>query len=81
MYLEQHFGDVIISLYFPFPWTLRSPDLTSMDFRFWEYIKSRIYMCNLQTLSNLKDYMKRDIANIAHVMLRSTLLSTVFLIQ
>lgn len=79
--LEQHFGDRVISRHFPFPWPPRSPDLTPMDFWFWGYLKSRVYMCNPQNLSDLKDSIKREIANIPHAMLRSALLSTVSRMQ
>ncbi|GFV34312.1 uncharacterized protein TNCV_4023271 [Trichonephila clavipes] len=59
--LDQHFGDHIISRYYPFPWPARSPDLTTMDFWFWGYLKSTVYLCNPQTLSDLKDSIRREI--------------------
>ena len=75
--LEQHFGDRIITRYFPFPWPPWSLDLSPMCFFIWGYIKSRVYMCNPQTLSDLKDPIKREIANILQTMLHSVLLSPV----
>lgn len=79
--LDQHFGDRIISRYYPFPWPARSPDLTPMDFWFWGYLKSRVYLCNPQTLSDLKDSIRREIGNIPRAMLRAATLSTVSRMQ
>ncbi|GFT14517.1 uncharacterized protein TNCV_4004611 [Trichonephila clavipes] len=79
--LDQHFGDRIISRYYPFPWPARSPDLTPMDFWFWGYLKSTVYLCNPQTLSDLKDSIRREIGNIPRVMLRAAILSTVSRMQ
>ena len=79
--LEQHFGDRIISRHFPFPWPLRSPDLTPKDFWFWGYNKSRVYTSNSQTLSKLKVSIKREIAIVSHTTLRLALLSTISRMQ
>ncbi|GFW45602.1 transposable element tc3 transposase [Trichonephila clavipes] len=79
--LDQHFGDRIISRYYPFPWPARSPDLTPMDFWFWGYLKSTVYLCNPQTLSDLKDSIRREIGNIPRAMLRAAILSTVSRMQ
>ena len=78
---EQHFGDRIISHHFSFPRPPQSPDLTHMDFWLWEFINFRVYICNPQTLSELKDSIKREIANIPHTMLRSALLPTISRMQ
>ena len=80
-FLEQHFSDCIILRNFIFPWSLQSPDLTPMHFWFWVHIKSKVNMCNLQTLSDLKVSIKGKIANIPHFILYSALLSAVFCIQ
>ncbi|GFU79267.1 uncharacterized protein TNCV_2137901 [Trichonephila clavipes] len=75
------FCDRIISRYYPFPWPARSPDLTPMDFWFWGYLKSTVYLCNPQTLSDLKDSIRREIGNIPRAMLRAAILSTVSRMQ
>ncbi|GFV18026.1 uncharacterized protein TNCV_168301 [Trichonephila clavipes] len=79
--LDQHFGDRIISRYYPFPSPARSPDLTPMDFWFWGYLKSTVYLCTPQTLSDLKDSIRREIGNIPRAMLRAAILSTVSRMQ
>ena len=56
-------------------WPTGTPHLTPMDFSFWVHI--RVYMWNVQILSNLKDSIKRETANIPHAMLNSVSLSTV----
>ncbi|GFV75722.1 uncharacterized protein TNCV_1756501 [Trichonephila clavipes] len=79
--LDQHFDYRIISRYYPFPWPARSPDLTAMDFWFWGYLKSTVYLCNPQTLSDLKDSIRREIGNIPRAMLGAAILSTVSRMQ
>ena len=79
--LEQHFGDCIILRHFPFRWPSRSSDLTPIDFSVWGYMKSKIYICSPQTLSELKDSIKCEIANILHTILRLALLSTISRMQ
>ena len=78
---EQLCDDRITSHYLLFSWSLRFPDLTPIDFWFWGHSKSRVYMCNLQTLSDLKDSIKYEIANIPYAMLCSSVLSTVSRMQ
>ncbi|KFM68220.1 hypothetical protein X975_07877, partial [Stegodyphus mimosarum] len=51
--LEQRFDDRIISHHYLFLLPLRYPDLMPIDFWFWGYLKSRVYLCNPQTLSDL----------------------------
>ena len=48
----------------------------------WSYaygflVLGRVYICNPQTLSKLKDSIKREMVNIPHTMLRSALLSII----
>ena len=49
--------------------------------KFWGYIKSRVYICNPQTFSEIKDSINREIANIPHTMLLSALLSSISCMQ
>ncbi|GFT96212.1 hypothetical protein TNCV_3906621 [Trichonephila clavipes] len=51
---DQHFGDRIISRYYPFPWPKRSPDLTPMAFWFWGYLKSTVYLVQPSNIVGLK---------------------------
>ena len=80
-FLEQHFGDRIISRHFHFPWPPRSPDHVPMDFWFCGYMKFRVYICNAQTLPELKDSIKPEIANIPDTIVCSSLLFTISRMQ
>jgi hypothetical protein len=79
--LKKHFGDRIISRHFDFSWPPRSPDLTPADFWLWGYLKSKVYMENPKTLSDLKTAITREILNIPSTMLHSAVMSTVCLMQ
>ena len=74
--LQQHFGNHIIIRHFLFPWLLWSPYLTPRNFWFWGYIKSSV-TCAVPKVTDLKDSIKHEIANILHSILHKVLLSTI----
>jgi hypothetical protein len=46
-------------------WPPRSPDLTSLDFFLWGYLKDRVYVSNPQNLEELKLNINNEICNIS----------------
>jgi hypothetical protein len=54
-------GDRIISCGI---WPARSPDLTPCDFFLWGCLKDKVYKSNLRTEEQLKENIRREIANI-----------------
>ena len=73
--LSQKFGDRAISRHFPFPsW---SPDHTPMDFRFWGYVKSKVYQFHSQTVSDLRDVIRTAFQEIPIAMVHAAMLSTI----
>lgn len=62
--LKGKFGERVISRNGPVEWPPRSCDLTPLDFFLWGYIKSLVYANKPATLDELKDNIKREIANV-----------------
>jgi len=54
--LISRFGDV--------EWPARSPDLSSLDFYFWGYLKERVYRDNPKTIAKLKEAITTEIRSI-----------------
>lgn len=54
-------------------WPPRSCDLTPLDFFLFGYLKSRVYANNPQTLQQLKDNIRRAIAEISPDMCRKVI--------
>ena len=52
-HLISRFGDV--------PWPPRSPDLSTCDFLFCGYLKSRVYTHKPRTLNDLKEAVRQEI--------------------
>ena len=46
------------------PWPPRSPDLSSCDFFFWEYLKGRVYTHKPRNLNELKDANRHEVLTI-----------------
>ena len=57
--LKDFFGDRIISKDL---WPPRSPDLTSLDFFLWGYLKDRVYKNTPTTLNQLKRNIEYEIS-------------------
>ena len=79
--LHQPFRDRIIERTFAVSWLPCSPELTPMDFRFWGYLKSKVYLKNSQNLSEFKDATKREFLQISLAMMRSLLFSKISRMQ
>ncbi|GFU33117.1 DUF4817 domain-containing protein [Trichonephila clavipes] len=72
-FLIQTFGeDRIVSRRCRYPWPPRSPDLTPADFWLWGYLKFRVYLSGLSSLSELKDAIHREVSSIHPDVLHST---------
>ena len=48
----------------------RSPDLNPCDFFLWGYLKSKVYSNRPQSIEELKDAIRQEIASIPHEMIR-----------
>ncbi|GFU14436.1 uncharacterized protein TNCV_328971 [Trichonephila clavipes] len=53
-FIEDTFGDRLISRFGPVNWPPRSCDLTPLDYFLWGYVKSLVYADKPQTLDHLK---------------------------
>lgn len=62
--LRPLFPGRIISKNGDFDWPPRSPDLTPPDFYLWGYLKSKVYAGKPETLAQLKDNIRNEIAAI-----------------
>ena len=51
-------------------WPARSPDLNPCDFFLWGYLKSKVYSNRPQSIEELKDAIRQEIASIPHEMIR-----------
>ena len=65
--LRERFPERLISIRGDLEWPI-SPDLTHCDF-LWEYLKARVYVNRPQSLDDLKDNIRQEIANIPGVIL------------
>ena len=52
-------------------WAPRSPDMTSLDFFLWGYIKNNVYKNNLKDLDDLKIKLIQEIRSIEKEMLKN----------
>ena len=50
-------------------WPARSPDLNPCDFFLWGYLKSKVYSNRPQSIEELKDAIRQEIASIPHEMI------------
>lgn len=57
------------------PWPPRSPDLTPMDYFFWGFIKSKVYVRNYRSIDDLKDAINSAFEEVSTDMLVSTLVN------
>ncbi|GFT23543.1 uncharacterized protein TNCV_3510481 [Trichonephila clavipes] len=71
--LKDTFGDRLISRFGPVNWSLRSCDLTPLDYFLWGYVKLLVYADMPQTLDHLEDNIRRVIADIRPQMLEKVI--------
>ena len=64
-WLQEHFGDRVISRKTSHPWPPHSPDLTPLDFFLWGYLKSKVYQGDPQNLTELKRAIKKEVRGIS----------------
>lgn len=62
--LQTRFEGKLLSRNGDVNWPPRSCDLTPLDFFLWDYIKSKAYVNNPQTIQELKDEIRRIIREI-----------------
>ena len=60
-WLEQKFGDNLISLKTSTAWPPHPPDLSRLDFFLWGYLKDRVYKPMPNDTEELKNAIKREI--------------------
>ena len=48
----------------PMEWSVRSPDVTPLDFFFWGYLKNKVYARHLYSLTELKIAIRSEIHTI-----------------
>ena len=53
----------VISRYFPYSWSLRSPDLNPCDFWLWRHLKYLVSRENPRNLPDLKDSISQHVRN------------------
>ncbi|GFX90935.1 transposable element Tc3 transposase [Trichonephila clavipes] len=72
-FIEDTFGDRLISRFGPVNWPPKSCDLTPLDYFLWGYVKSLVYADKPQTLDHLEDNIRRVIADIRPQMLEKVI--------
>ncbi|KAJ3665544.1 hypothetical protein Zmor_001035 [Zophobas morio] len=70
-YLQEFYGDRIISQNLNPEWPARSPDLTPLDYSIFGWMKDNIYKHRLHTLEELMDAIIHCCQNIDVVMLEN----------
>jgi len=56
----------------PKPWTLRSPDLSPLDFFLWVYIKNIVYAEKIRNIQHLQDRITSTIETVTRDMIQKT---------
>lgn len=80
-YLEERFGEHVISTHGPIRWPPRSPDLTPLDFFLWGHIKKIVYRTPPTTLNILENRIRAAFASITPDMLRNVVENNVFRVR
>ncbi len=75
--VQEFIQDRVISRYFHHSWPPRSPDLSPMDFWFWDYLKSTVYHHQPANLEDLYQSISNCIARITPDQLRSSVYHTI----
>jgi len=56
----------------PTPWPPRSPDITTLDFFLWEYVKDKVFSTPVPDITNLKARITDVFATITEARLENT---------
>lgn len=59
-FLEEHFGDHLITTNGPIRWPPRSPDLSILDFFLWGYLQNKIYTVQFERIEDLRGAVERE---------------------
>ena len=76
-FLNETFGDRVISRHFPRKWPARSPDLNPADYWLWGQLKHNIYSKQPKTLEDLRDLIEREVREIDVTVMKSAVLNLV----
>ncbi len=60
-WLNKNLNDRWIGRGGPISWAPRSPDLTTLDFYLWGYIKSNVYKTKVEDICQLKNRIEKEI--------------------
>lgn len=63
--IRKIFGNKLISKRGDINWPPRSPDLSTMDFFLWGYLKNKVYINNPQSIEQLKENICNEMQNIS----------------
>ena len=61
-YLSRELGNNWICKQRPIDWQEKSPDLTSLDFLLWGYVKDKVYSERIESLDHLKTRIRHAIS-------------------
>lgn len=70
-YLQEFYGNRVISLHLNPEWPPRSPDLTPLDFSIFGWLKDNVYKQRLQDLEELMNAITNCCANVSEMMLQN----------
>jgi hypothetical protein len=62
--LREIFPGHVVSLRGDIGWPLRSPDLTTLRFFLWGYLKAQVYQYRVQTLEGLQEVISQEVTAI-----------------
>jgi len=70
--LNERFPDAWIGRVGPIPWPPRSPDLSSLDFFLWGYIKNIVYAEKIRNIQHLQDRITSPTETVTRDMIQKT---------
>jgi len=71
-FLDVTFPNRLIGRDGPTPWPPRSPDITTLDFFLWRYVKDKVFSITVPDITNLKARITDAFATISEDMLENT---------
>lgn len=75
VFLNETFGDQVISRHFPRKWPARSPDLNPIDYWLCRQLKHIIYSKQQKTLEDLRDSIDREVSDIDVIVMKSAVMN------
>ncbi|GBL80576.1 hypothetical protein AVEN_225266-1 [Araneus ventricosus] len=71
-FLDETFPDRWSGRDGPTPWPPHSPDITPLDFFFWDYIKDRVFATPIADVEELKARIQAAVCTVTEDMLKNT---------